>query len=186
MEPEMEGKIKETVLEILKSSNMADITEYKVREKASAKLGIDLSSLDNKRFVRHVIEAFLSGQHPRADPDPDEVENAAKKAKDEEKEPEEEEEDEEAQPKKKKKRGGNKEYDNEGGLVVCRLSEKRRVTVNEFRGKTLVSVREYYRKEGKELPSAKGISLTTEQWSSLKKNIPGIEKAIRKMKSRLN
>ncbi|KAI4326806.1 hypothetical protein L6164_019337 [Bauhinia variegata] len=62
-----------------------------------------------------------------------------------------------------------KQYDDDGDL--------------EFRGKTLVSLREYYRKDGKELPSSKGISLTEEQWPALKKNVPAIEKATKKMES---
>ncbi|KAL2527731.1 F-box protein SKIP8 [Abeliophyllum distichum] len=64
------------------------------------------------------------------------------------------------------------------------LSDKRRVTISDFRGKTLVSMREYYKRDGKELPTAKGISLTAEQWSTFKKNVPAIEKAIKKMESR--
>ncbi|MBA0794286.1 hypothetical protein Gohar_018634 [Gossypium harknessii] len=63
------------------------------------------------------------------------------------------------------------------------MSDKRRVTLQDFRGKTLISIREYYKKDGKELPSSKGISLTEEQWSTLRKNIPNIEKAVRKMES---
>lgn len=31
------------------------------------------------------------------------------------------------------------------------------MTIQDFRGRTLVSIREYYRKDGKELPSAKGV-----------------------------
>ncbi|KAF3448729.1 hypothetical protein FNV43_RR09442 [Rhamnella rubrinervis] len=76
-----------------------------------------------------------------------------------------------------------REYDEEGNPIICKLSEKRKVTVQEFRGKTLVSIREYYRKDGKELPTSKGISLTEEQWSTFKKNAPAIEKAVRKMES---
>jgi len=30
------------------------------------------------------------------------------------------------------------------------------VTIQEFRGKTLLSIREYYKKDGKELPTSKG------------------------------
>ncbi|KAL9330036.1 hypothetical protein ACSQ67_005039 [Phaseolus vulgaris] len=52
------------------------------------------------------------------------------------------------------------------------LSEKRRVTIQDFRGKTLVSIREYYKKDGKDLPTSKGISLTEEQWSAFKKICP--------------
>ncbi|XVE64665.1 hypothetical protein DITRI_Ditri07aG0118900 [Diplodiscus trichospermus] len=76
-----------------------------------------------------------------------------------------------------------KEFDDDGDLIVCRLSEKQRVTIQDFRGKTKVSIREYYTKDGKELPSSKGISLTEEQWSTFRKNIPNIEKAVGKMES---
>lgn len=30
------------------------------------------------------------------------------------------------------------------------------MTIQEFKGKTLVSIREYYKKDGKELPTSKG------------------------------
>ncbi|CAA2995695.1 RNA polymerase II transcriptional coactivator KELP [Olea europaea subsp. europaea] len=93
-----------------------------------------------------------------------------------------EEEEEEEEEEHNKTRGG-KEYDDEGGLIICRLSDKRRVTISDFRGKTLISIREYYKRDGKELPTAKGISLTAEQWSSFKKNLPAVEKAIKKMES---
>ncbi|KAI4315546.1 hypothetical protein L6164_028343 [Bauhinia variegata] len=85
---------------------------------------------------------------------------------------------------KQQQEESTKQYDDGGDLIICKLSEKRRVTIQEFRGKTLVSIREYYKRDGKELPSSKGISLTEEQWSTLKKNIPAIEKAIKKMECR--
>ena len=59
------------------------------------------------------------------------------------------------------------------------------MTIQDFRGKTLVSIREFYRKDGKDLPTAKGISLTEEQWSVFKKNVPAIEKAIKNMQSQI-
>lgn len=87
---------------------------------------------------------------------------------------EEEEEEEE--------RGGGtkREYDDEGDLILCRLSARRRVTLQEFKGKTLLSIREYYFKDGKELP-AKGISLTVEQWEAFRDSVPAIEDAIKKL-----
>lgn len=45
--------------------------------------------------------------------------------------------------------------------VVMQLSAKRKVVVSQFRGKTLISVREYYERDGKVLPSAKGLILFT-------------------------
>lgn len=35
------------------------------------------------------------------------------------------------------------------------ISKMRRVTISTFRGKTMVSIREYYEKDGKELPGKK-------------------------------
>lgn len=41
------------------------------------------------------------------------------------------------------------------GDVYWDISNHRRVTISEFRGKSLVSVREYYEKDGQELPGKK-------------------------------
>ncbi|EXC24698.1 hypothetical protein L484_003140 [Morus notabilis] len=162
MEAEMEQRIEKTVRNILESSNMDDVTEYKIRKQASEELALDLSKPPYKAFVRQVVQSFLEKQQ--------------QKQEQEEEEEEEEEEDEQ-------KRNG-RDYDDEGNLIICKLSEKRKVTIQDFRGKTLVSIREYFKKDGKELPTFKGISMTQEQWSVFKKNVPAIEKAIRKMESR--
>ncbi|KAJ8621785.1 hypothetical protein MRB53_030314 [Persea americana] len=189
MDPETQTKIEETVVEILKSSNMEEMTEFKVRNMASEKLDIDLSLPQYKKFVRGVVESFLLS---RKDETPNEEEAQ-----------EEEEQEEEDEDSKKK---GDREYDDDGDLIICRvrpvygipnhpnfvwdemmlLTKKRRVTIQEFRGKTLVSIREFYQKDGKELPSSKGISLTTDQWAAFKKSVPAIEAAIKKLESRLN
>ena len=39
---------------------------------------------------------------------------------------------------------------------LIQLSNKRRVVIQDFRGKTLVSIREFYEKDGKQIPTAKG------------------------------
>ncbi|XWS50110.1 hypothetical protein CRYUN_Cryun12cG0060500 [Craigia yunnanensis] len=123
---------------------------------ASQKLELNLSDSKYKAYVRHVVNSFLEEQKARQ-----EKEAEAEAAVD----------------------NNQKEFDDDGDLIVCRLFEKRRVTIQDFRGKALVSIREYYKKDGKELPSSKGISLTEEQWSAFRKNIPNIEKAVRKMES---
>lgn len=163
MEEESKAKIEETVREILKESDMTEMTEFKVRNLASERLGIDLSDKSHKAFVRGIVKSFL-----------EEVESKQQQQQDKEEEEEEE-----------RAKEGNKEFDDDGDLIICRLSDKRRVTIQEFRGKSLVSIREYYKKDGKELPSSKGISLTDEQWSTFKKNIPAIEAAVKKMESRV-
>ncbi|KAJ9550095.1 hypothetical protein OSB04_022638 [Centaurea solstitialis] len=174
MDPEMAKKIEETVLEVLKNSDMDSTTEFQVRKSASEKLGIDLSKSERKKLVRNVVQTYLEEQQSKAEADETAAGDGEEAAADEE---------EESGDEKKKK--GGKEYDDDGDLIICRLSNKRRVTLTEFRGKGLVSIREYYKKDGKELPSSKGISLTVEQWSTFSKNVPAIEKAIKKMEDRL-
>ncbi|CRG90423.1 hypothetical protein PISL3812_07467 [Talaromyces islandicus] len=55
------------------------------------------------------------------------------------------------------------------------ISNSRRVTISTFRGKTLVSIREYYEKDGQDLPGKKGISLPVEQFNALISHLPDIE-----------
>lgn len=174
MDAETETTISETVLEILKSSNMDEITEFMVRKSASEKLGMDLSQPIRKKFVRKVVESYLAEQQAKAE-----------QKDDEEGEEEVEEESEDEKKPRHGDDGSTKEYDDDGDLIICRLNKKRRVTITNFRGKNLVSLREYYWKDGKELPTSKGISLTAEQWASFMKNLPAIDKAIEKMESRI-
>ncbi|GAA0168776.1 general transcription factor [Lithospermum erythrorhizon] len=166
MDPETEKQISETVIEILKNSDMDKVTEYMVRKSASEKLDMDLSDPTRKKFVRSVVEEYLAGLEEGGGG--------------------EEEDDGDGKLKGEDEGEGDVELDDEGNPIICRLSSKRRVTISEFRGKTLVSIREYYNKGTKELPTAKGISLTSEQWGAFKKNVPAIEKAIEKMESRLD
>lgn len=123
MEPETRRRIEKTVLEILKSADMDEMTEFKVRKLASDKLGINLSAPDYKRFVRQVVETFLQsteepGREPEPEPEPD-----RKKANTEaaEREPTEEEEEEEVEEDRGKS-SGVKEYDDDGDLIICRVS----------------------------------------------------------------
>merc|ERR1711964_198149 len=57
------------------------------------------------------------------------------------------------------------------------ISNVRRVSVEEFRGKKLVSIREYYEKDGKMLPGRKGISLPQDQWIKLKSFVDNVDKS---------
>lgn len=54
----------------------------------------------------------------------------------------------------------------------------RRVTISKFRGKTLVNLREYYEKDGQELPGKKGISMPMDQFAAFVKILPDIEKCL--------
>ncbi|KAF2664620.1 ssDNA-binding transcriptional regulator [Microthyrium microscopicum] len=60
-----------------------------------------------------------------------------------------------------------KQKKNDDGNAYWELSAKRRVTVDEFKGKTLVALREFYEKDGKLLPGKSGLSMTPEQFGVL-------------------
>ncbi|KAF8027967.1 hypothetical protein BT93_E0781 [Corymbia citriodora subsp. variegata] len=170
MDSDVERRIGTAVREVLEESDMNETTEYKVRKLASERLGLDLSQPKYKAIVRQVVQSFLEEQKAKED---------RGKGEEEEEEQDEEEEEEETG----KKSGGDAEYTEDGDLIICKLSDKRKVTMQEFRGKPLVSIREYFKKGGKEFPTSKGISLTEEQWSVLRKSIPAVEKAIKKLES---
>lgn len=171
---ETKGRIEETVLKILQESNMDDVTESKIRKQASNELDLNLSQPPFKAFVKQIIEAFL-------------IQKQQEQQKEEKEEGEEEEEEEEEKQQVKQEGASNKStvYDDSGDLVICELGKKRKVTIQDFKGRTFVSIREFYTKDGKELPSSKGISLTQEQWLAFKKIVPDIEQAIQKKESRV-
>ncbi|GLA58627.1 hypothetical protein AtubIFM55763_004012 [Aspergillus tubingensis] len=54
------------------------------------------------------------------------------------------------------------------GDIYWEISKARRLTISSFRGKTLVSIREYYEKDGHELPGKKnkGESIPRPQYDS--------------------
>lgn len=114
MEEETKKKIEEAVTAILDAADMEDMTEFKVRSMAADRLGLDLSSPDHKRFVRGVVESFLLSKqpHPHTDApaagsgdDDDEGKPAASDAD--------------------AGGGGEKEYDEEGDLIICRVCDVR-------------------------------------------------------------
>jgi hypothetical protein len=60
------------------------------------------------------------------------------------------------------------------------LGKLKRVSVSDFRGMTLIDIREYYleKSSGEFKPGKKGIALTLDQWEHLKKNIERIDKLV--------
>ncbi|KAK0485979.1 transcriptional Coactivator p15-domain-containing protein [Armillaria novae-zelandiae] len=55
------------------------------------------------------------------------------------------------------------------------LGKKKRATVRSFKGMPLLDVREFYGQSGEEKPGKKGISLSLEQWNTLKKGVDTID-----------
>lgn len=55
------------------------------------------------------------------------------------------------------------------------LSATKKVRVIKFKGRLLVDIREFYEKDGEELPGRKGIALTVEQYRELAKHAAEIE-----------
>mmetsp|Transcript_244 Transcript_244/g.336 ORF Transcript_244/g.336 Transcript_244/m.336 type:complete len:125 (+) Transcript_244:46-420(+) len=86
-------------------------------------------------------------------------------------EDEEEEEDEEAIPAKR----------NADGEAYFEISSKRRASVRKWKGKVFIDFREFYEKDGKDLPGKKGISFSIDQYEMLSKIIKGgsIDKEIK-------
>ncbi|KAL7742253.1 hypothetical protein ACLKA6_005515 [Drosophila palustris] len=75
-------------------------------------------------------------------------------------------------PNKKAKESGNSTKNDEpagggDGATIWTLEGMRQVRINEFRGRKMVDIREFYEKDGKVLPGKKGISLTLSQWKKL-------------------
>jgi Transcriptional Coactivator p15 (PC4) len=56
------------------------------------------------------------------------------------------------------------------------LSGKKFVSVQDFKGKKLVQIREYFEKDGKQLPSKKGIALSLQDFKKLIELSPGLIK----------
>jgi len=71
---------------------------------------------------------------------------------------------------------------NADGAELHELGNKRYVSISNFRGKSLVDIREYYidgKGDGELKPGKKGISLTTDQWTALQKLMPEVNKQLK-------
>lgn len=100
MEKETKEKIERTVREILKESDMNEMTEFKIRQLASERLGIDLSETSHKAFVRRVVNSFLDEERSK---DPEVIQEEEDEGKD------------------SGKGRNNKEFDDDGDLIICRV-----------------------------------------------------------------
>ncbi|KAJ9497325.1 hypothetical protein LTR99_008787 [Exophiala xenobiotica] len=74
----------------------------------------------------------------------------------------------------------NKPQTDSDGNQYWEISRGRRVTISDYKGMTLVNIREYYQRDSEWLPGKKGISLTVEQYSALIDAVPQIELLLQK------
>ncbi|XP_068653304.1 RNA polymerase II transcriptional coactivator KIWI-like [Aristolochia californica] len=82
--------------------------------------------------------------------------------------------DDETHPRKAAKKGS----EDTDTITVCEISKNRKVSVRSWQGKIMVDIREFNTKDGKEMPGKKGISLTLDQWNTLKDHVTEIDKAV--------
>ncbi|CAH1767351.1 2564_t:CDS:2, partial [Entrophospora sp. SA101] len=63
------------------------------------------------------------------------------------------------------------------------LSEKKRVTVREWKNMVLIDIREFFEVDGgTPMPTKKGISLQLDQWDKLKSLVDDIDEEIKNLK----
>ncbi|RVW55027.1 RNA polymerase II transcriptional coactivator KIWI [Vitis vinifera] len=57
------------------------------------------------------------------------------------------------------KKSSMKDSDDPDNIIVCEISRNRRVSVRNWQGKVQVDIREFYVKDGKQMPGKKGTFL---------------------------
>ncbi|KAL7121585.1 hypothetical protein ACP275_02G190800 [Erythranthe tilingii] len=165
-------KIEDTVFQILRSSDLETTTELSVRAAAAERLGFGLSHSTQRRLVRQLVDSFLLSTAAAILCPSSLLTNNN---------------DGNAHNREKQHQTTSSRVASEGnydGKVICKLSDKRRVTVRDVNGTTMVSIRDFIIKDGNMVPQ-KGMCLTAEQWSTFRNNFPSIEEAIVKMESQL-
>ncbi|KAJ7527160.1 hypothetical protein O6H91_16G039500 [Diphasiastrum complanatum] len=202
MEEAKQHEVRAVLERLLDGADMETMTESKVRKMVASQTDLDPAAPGLKKLVKELIDDYLerlNEQEQEGEKPADEVQRESK----EEEQEEDDDEEEDGSGKLLKRKARQRECegdvavsweqtqrkvkqqaverDGEGDIIICQLSAKRNVVVQDWRGKTLVSIREYYEKDGRMMPSSKGISLTAEQWESLKNGIPSIEKAIKSL-----
>ncbi|CAI9763849.1 unnamed protein product [Fraxinus pennsylvanica] len=180
------SKIERTVLEILNYSDMETTSEYSIRAAVAERLGFALSDLTDKKLVRELVDSFLLSTATEIINSSPQDQN-----KDNNEQSKEENVTEEIVEQMEQKRSQEQQLNSRGfelhekiERVICKLSNKKRVAVHEFKGTKVVSIRDFYEKDGKLFPN-RGISLTSKQWSTFRNSFPSIEQAIQKMESRI-
>ncbi|AES72908.1 RNA polymerase II transcriptional coactivator KIWI isoform X2 [Medicago truncatula] len=77
------------------------------------------------------------------------------------------------------KKTAKKDTEDDSGDIVFEIGKNRRVSVRTWNKQPWVDIREFYTKDGKQLPGKKGISLNMEQWIVLRDHIEEIDNAVK-------
>ncbi|KAH7909329.1 transcriptional Coactivator p15-domain-containing protein [Hygrophoropsis aurantiaca] len=73
---------------------------------------------------------------------------------------------------------------NSNGEKYIDLGKNKRATVGAFKGNIFVDLREYYGADGDKKPGKKGLSLTLEQWNTLKGGVDTIDRLFEEQKEK--
>jgi len=65
--------------------------------------------------------------------------------------------------------------------IMFHLQTKKKVVLSKFKNQVLISIREYFEKNGDILPTKKGVSLTKDAWDKLKACINDIDEQIKNL-----
>ncbi|GAU19570.1 hypothetical protein TSUD_303830 [Trifolium subterraneum] len=85
-----------------------------------------------------------------------------------------------APPKKSLKKDSDKDNKSDD-IIIAEIAKNRRVTVRTWQDKVWVDIREFYEKDGKQLPGKKGIALSKDQWIVLRDHFAEIDKAVQEL-----
>ncbi|KAK9040291.1 hypothetical protein V6N11_015463 [Hibiscus sabdariffa] len=87
-----------------------------------------------------------------------------------------------APPKKASNTSAAVDSDDSDDIVVCEISKNRRVSVRNWNGKIWVNIREFYVKDGKQMPGKKDMlsckSCLVSSWNVLRDHAEEIDKAL--------
>ncbi|KAL6575625.1 hypothetical protein OROHE_001002 [Orobanche hederae] len=121
-------KIEDTVSQILGASNLEVATELSVRAAAEERLGLSLSGLSHRRLVQQLVDSFLLS-----------TARAALGT---------------SSPRRNNHGNGNSDVESGdyNGKVICKLSDKRMVTVHDGSWTTMVEIRDFDLKGGNLCP----------------------------------
>ncbi|CAD8053553.1 unnamed protein product [Paramecium sonneborni] len=72
-------------------------------------------------------------------------------------------------------------YTFEDGQYFFELTSLKKVSISKFKGNVMVSIREFFNKDGQSLPTKKGITLQLDNWVKFKQYIGEIDECINKL-----